>query len=213
MIRDSQQQPPLVKYRPLPRRFFARNTLEVARELLGHLLVHETSRGRLVGRIVEVEAYRGPRDPASHAFRRTSRSEFMWNQPGTAYVYFTYGNHYCANVVTEPEGTAGAVLLRAVEPLEGIDAMRARSFDPRSGRRPRASRDAASRVASGPGRLTKAMGIGPQHNGVDLTRPPLYIARGRARPMPVATSPRIGIRAATARPWRFYVAGNAFVSR
>lgn len=189
-------------YRPLPRRFFARNTLKVARDLLGHLLVHETARGRLVGRIVEVEAYRGPRDPASHAFHRTKRSEIMWGSPGTAYVYFTYGNHYCVNVVTEPEGTAGAVLLRAVELLEGLEIMR----------RNRKVHDDRL-LARGPGRLTRAMRIGPEHNGADLIQPPLYIARGRGRPVPVATSPRIGIRVATTRPWRFYIPDNPFVSR
>lgn len=199
MTRDSKRRPAI---NPLPRSFFARNTIEVARDLLGHLLVHATPRGRLAGRIVEVEAYRGPRDPASHAFHRTKRSEIMWGPPGTAYVYFTYGNHYCVNVVTEPEGVAGAILLRAVEPLEGIDVMRAQRG---------VANDRA--LASGPGRLTKAMGIGPQHNGADLTQLPLYIARNRRRPVPVATSPRVGIRVATRRPWRFFIPGNPFVSR
>ena len=188
--------------RPLPREFFARGTLQVARELLGHLLVHETPAGLLVGRLVEVEAYRGPRDPASHAYRRTPRSQIMWGRPGTAYVYFTYGNHYCINVVTEPEGVAGAVLLRAIEPLKGIEVMR----------RARGIRDDLL-LSSGPGRLTQAMAIGRNHNGVDLTRPPLYLARGPTTPAAVAASPRIGIRAAADRMWRFYVPGNRYVSR
>lgn len=189
-------------YRPLPGAFFARNTLDVAKDLLGHLLVHETPHGRLVGRIVEVEAYRGSRDPASHAYRRTSRSQIMWGRPGTAYVYFTYGNHFCMNVVTEPEGTAGAVLLRAVEPLEGISTMR---------RRRGVADDRL--LASGPGRLTEAMGIGWNHNGADLTRPPLYLARGHTNPPPAAAGPRIGIRVATDRRWRFHIPANPFVSR
>ncbi len=188
--------------RPLSRAFFARNSLAVAKDLLGHLLVHETPRGRLVGRIVEAEAYRGPKDPASHAYKRTTRSEIMWGRPGTAYVYFSYGNHYCMNVVTEPEGTAGAVLLRAVEPVEGVEIMR---------RNRGVGGDRL--LTSGPGRLTQAMGIGREHDGVDLTRPPLYLARGRTRPVPVATSPRVGIRVATDRPWRFYIPGNPCVSR
>ncbi len=188
--------------RPLSRAFFARNSLAVAKDLLGHLLVHETPRGRLVGRIVEVEAYRGPRDPASHAYKRTARSEIMWGRPGTAYVYFSYGNHYCINVVTEAEGTAGAVLLRAVEPVEGVEIMR---------RNRGVGGDRL--LTSGPGRLTQAMGIGREHNGVDLTRPPLSLARGRTRSVPVATSPRVGIRVATVRPWRFYIPGNPYVSR
>lgn len=182
-------------YRPLARRFFARDTLVVARALLGHLLVHETPNGRRVGRIVEVEAYRGPRDPASHAYRRTARSAIMYGRPGAAYVYFTYGMHYCANVVTEARGRAGAVLLRAVEPVEGI-----------------------SRLASGPGRLTRAMEIGPQHNGADLTRRPLYVADGgparhRLTRGRIVTGPRIGISTAIDRPWRFGIKGHRALSK
>lgn len=126
----------------------------------------------------------------------------MWGRPGTAYVYFTYGNHYCMNVVTEPEGTAGAVLLRAIEPLEGMGLMRRRR-----------GIDNDRLLTSGPGRLTQAMGIGRNHNGADLTRPPVYLARGLTNPPPVASSSRIGIRVATDRPWRFYVPGNPYVSR
>ena len=192
-----------LEYRPLPKAFFERNTLEVAKDLLGHLLLHEGPRRRLVGRVVEVEAYRGPKDPASHAYRRTPRSQIMWGPPGTAYVYFTYGNHYCINVVTEPQGTAGAVLLRAVEPLEGIGLMRRR----------RGTGDNDRLLTSGPGRLTQAMGIGRNHNGVDLTRPPLFLARGPTARPPIASSPRIGIRAAAGRPWRFYIPANPYVSR
>lgn len=187
---------------PLPRSFFARSTLAVAQDLLGHFLVHETPHGVLVGRLVEVEAYRGPSDPASHAFRMTARSQIMWGPPGTAYVYFTYGNHFCLNVVTEPDGTAGAVLLRALEPVAGIDIMRKRR-----------SVDEDRLLTSGPGRLTQAMGIGRSHNGADLTRPPLYIARGRGGPVPVRRSPRIGIRVATNQWWRFYIPTSPYVSR
>lgn len=189
-------------YQPLQRKFFARGTLQVARDLLGQLLVHATPKGRLVGRIVEVEAYRGPRDPASHAHRMTPRSKIMWGMPGTAYVYFTYGNHACVNVVTEPEGTAGAVLLRALEPVEGLEQMRHNR-----------GLDHIRLLASGPGRLTQAMGIRPQHNGTDLTQGSLYIARGGNGSVHVRRSPRIGIRVATERPWRFYIAGNPCVSR
>src|SRR2546428_11386459 len=152
---------------PLPRLFFSRDTLEVARALLGHFLVHETPAGILVGKIVEVEAYRGPKDPASHAYHRTPRSQIMWGPPGTAYVYFTYGNHYCINVVTEPQGNAGAVLLRAVEPLEGIGLMRRR----------RGTGDDRL-LTSGPGRLTLAMGIARSHNVPYLTRHPQFLAQG-----------------------------------
>lgn len=187
---------------PLSRRFFARQTLQVARDLLGHLLVHDTPQGRVVGRIVEVEAYRGPTDPASHAFRRTPRSQIMWGRPGTAYVYFTYGNHYCMNVVTEPEGTAGAILLRAVEPVGGTEIMRQN----------RGVRDDRL-LASGPGCLTQAFGVDRAHNGADLGHPPLYLARGRTTRVPVRTGPRIGIRVAVARPWRFYIPDHPCLSR
>lgn len=126
----------------------------------------------------------------------------MWGTPGTAYVYFTYGNHYCMNVVTEPDGTAGAVLIRAGEPVAGIAMMRRR----------RGVRDDRL-LTSGPGRLTAAMGIGREHNGLDLTRPPLYVARGRSGPARIAASPRIGIRVATDRRWRFFMPDSPFVSR
>ncbi len=188
--------------RGLPRSFFERNTVQVAKALLGQLLVHETPTGPLVGRIVEVEAYRGPGDPASHAYRRTPRSQIMWSRAGTAYVYFTYGNHYCLNVVCEREGIAGAVLLRALEPLEGVASMLRRRdvTDPRL-------------AAAGPGRLTQAMGIGPEHNTADLTKPPLYIARADAAGLRFRSSGRIGISAAVERRWRFYVDDSPFVSR
>lgn len=187
--------------RALPRRFFARHTVAVARALLGCLLVHVTPRGVLVGRIVETEAYRGPRDPASHAYRRTPRSAIMYGRPGTAYVYLSYGVHRCLNVVTEQTGRPGAVLLRAVEPLGGLSLMRRRAPGAADGR-----------VASGPGRLTRALGVTLRHNGVDLTRPPLYLAAGR-RPGRIASGPRVGVGAAAGRRWRFGVAGHPSLSR
>ncbi|MGH2375238.1 MAG: DNA-3-methyladenine glycosylase [bacterium] len=185
-------------YQPLPRRFFARDTVRVARALLGQFLVHDTPAGRLVGRIVETEAYRGDRDPASHAYRRTARSEVMYGLPGIAYVYLSYGVHYCMNVVTEGRNRPGAVLLRALELVEG---------SPSGGH----TRDA--RLSSGPGRLTATMRVGPRHNGADLTRPPLYLARGEVSPDAIATGRRIGISTAQARRWRFGIAGHPSLSR
>jgi len=190
------------RLRPLPRGFYARSVLAVARDLLGHLLVHDGPGGRTVGRIVEVEAYRGADDPASHAYRLTPRSRIMAGPPGVAYVYFTYGNHHCVNVVTGPPGVASAVLLRAIEPVDGIGLMARR----------RGTGD-LRRLASGPGRLTQAMGISAGHNGWDLTRPPLFIADGRLRRRTIGRSPRIGIRRAADRPWRFFLRGSPYVSR
>jgi DNA-3-methyladenine glycosylase len=189
-------------YGPLPRRFFARHSVIVARSLIGHLLVHQTRAGLLVGRIVETEAYRGPRDPASHAYRRTARSAIMFGAPGRAYVYLSYGVHCCLNVVTEAGGAAGAVLLRALEPVEGETLMRRRAPIGR-----------AAHVASGPGRLTRAMGVTLRHNGADLTAPPLFIAAGGRRHAAVIAGPRVGISRATGRRWRFGRAGSAALSR
>jgi len=189
---------PRASYRPLPRRFFARETVRVARALLGQFLIHETPAGRFVGRIVETEAYRGDRDPASHAYRRTARSEVMYGPPGIAYVYLSHGVHRCLNVVTEGPNRPGAVLLRALELVESPT---------RWGRR------AQARFASGPGLLTAAMRVGQQHNGTDLTRPPLYLARGDGRRGAIATGPRIGISTAQHRRWRFGIQGHPSLSR
>jgi DNA-3-methyladenine glycosylase len=205
-------QVPSVLPSALSRSFFARPTLQVARDLLGALLVRvlppsEVPEGSsepavLVARLVEVEAYLGPQDPASHAYRRTPRSAIMWGPPGRAYVYFSYGNHYCVNVVTEPEGTAGAVLLRAAEPLAGIPVMQALRGVPD-----------LRRLLSGPGRLARGLSVDRRFNGWDLTQPgPLYLAPGTP-PLRVASSPRIGIRRATDRPWRFFDPESPFVSR
>jgi DNA-3-methyladenine glycosylase len=192
---------------PLPRTFFKRPVLRVARDLLGALLVRDLGRRRLLtGRIVEVEAYAGVRDRASHAFRgRTPRTEVMFGEPGRAYVYFIYGMHCCLNAVTGAEGTASAVLIRALAPVGGEPYMN-------PGRSP------VGRIASGPGRLTRAFGIDRTLNRADLTAPgPLYIARGE----PVAArgivrGERIGVDYAGAwarKPWRFGVRGEPALSR
>jgi DNA-3-methyladenine glycosylase len=189
---------------PLSRRFYARPVLVVARALLGRVLRHDGPGGRTSGRIVEVEAYRGADDPASHAFRgETVRNRVMFGPPGHAYVYFTYGMHYCVNLVTGPAGRADAVLIRALEPLEGLALMRRRR-----------GVSELERLARGPGCVTRALGLDRRHDGLDLTHGPLVVESGRperggAR---VARGPRIGIRVAVERPWRFWLAGHTCVS-
>ena len=180
---------------PLPRAFYARDVLAVARDLLGCVLVSDLGDGRVSGRIVEVEAYGGERDPASHARPgRTARNASMYGPPGHAYVYFTYGMHHCANVVVEAEGRPSAVLIRALEPRTGLLRMarRRRTADPR-------------RLVNGPGNVAEALGLDRAHDGVDLTRGPLWISS--VRPVVdderIAASRRIGIRHAVERPWRF----------
>lgn len=155
-----------------------------------------------MGRLVEVEAYRGAHDPASHAYRQTSRSAVMWGTPGTAYVYLSHGTHACVNVVTEPLGRPGAVLLRALEPVDGLALMQRRR-----------GTSVLRHLASGPGRLTQAMAITLAHNRDDLVTGPLYLARRDRSPGPIVATPRIGISAATDRPWRFVVRGSPFLSR
>lgn len=203
----------------LPRAFYDRPTLDVARDLAGKVLVHETPDGRTAGVIVEVEAYIGETDPACHASSGpTRRNEPMYGPPGHAYVYFNYGIHFLVNVVTEAAGTPAAVLLRALEPVEGLDLMRRRRGTRRGGEA-LADRD----LCRGPGNLTRAMGIGPGENRADLTRPAgrgavgghvarLWIEDRGVKAPPVAWGPRIGIRAGADRPWRCYAVGHACVS-
>jgi DNA-3-methyladenine glycosylase len=193
----------------LNRSFFAQDTLSVARGLLGRRLVRILDGERLSGRIVEVEAYVGEEDQACHArCGRTERNAPMYGPPGHAYVYFVYGMHYCFNVVTEREGFPAAVLVRALEPLEGIETMRAQ----RGGR-------ADVELTSGPARLCQALGIDRQLNGVDLCASDagLFIEENGAKPDGiVASRPRVGVRgdeAALTVPWRFYVRDNRYVSR
>lgn len=198
-----------MKARKLPRAFYLRPTLSVARDLLGKILVRRCEGRRLSGRIVEVEAYLGEKDPASHAYRgRTPRNDVMFWDGGHLYVYFTYGMHFCCNVVTEAEGKARAVLIRAIEPVEGIGTMAAnRGLNLRSA-------DDLRNLTSGPAKVCQAMGIGRAENGTDLTGTQIYFLPGElpARSK-IATSTRIGIKAGIEMPCRFSVAGNPFVSK
>ena len=189
---------------PLPASFYARPTIQVARGLLGQILISDIGGRRTAGRIVETEAYLGPHDPASHAFghRRTARTEVMYGRPGTAYVYFTYGLHWCLNAVTERLGFPAAVLIRALEPLEGLPLMR---------RRRGRVRDAD--LCAGPARLCQALGITGRENGRVLTNGRLRIARDRRRRAPVAVTGRVGITDAADWPLRFVIAGSEWLSR
>lgn len=186
----------------LDRVFFSRYTPYVARDLLGCVLVRRLGAKRLAGRIVEVEAYRGAEDPASHAFRGvTGRTRVMFGEAGYAYVYFVYGTHYCLNLTTENEGEPGAVLIRAAEPLQGVDAMK----------KVRGT-DNLRALMSGPGRLTQALGIDLSLNGEDVvTSDSLYVLKGESG-SGVATSTRIGVAAGGGIEWRYYVEGSRFVS-
>lgn len=192
--------------RRVTRPFLARDPLEVAPELLGCLLVRDDAAGnRRVGRIVEVEAYLGEADPASHAFRGpTPRTQVMFGPAGHLYVYRSYGIHWCANVVCGADGTAAAVLVRALEPLEGIESMEAD--------RPRARR--ITDLASGPGKLCAALAITGADGGTDLCAraSAIHLQTGGPRPEEVWQGPRVGISAAVDHPWRFWLARNPHVS-
>ena len=209
---DSAKPSQLRRLPPLPTDFYNRDPRRVARDLLGKLLIRQEGRQVLAGRIVEVEAYLH-NDPAAHSYvGRTARNYILWGPPGISYVYFIYGNHYCFNVSCLPDGIAGGVLFRALEPVLGIEAMAlARDMeipDPSDIRRLRL-------LTSGPGRMAEAFGITkPTDNGKDLASADsdLWIA-GDGAPRPrVQITARIGITKAAERPLRYIVPGNPFVS-
>jgi DNA-3-methyladenine glycosylase len=195
---------------PLTREFYDRDPRRVSRELLGKVLVRSERDTLLAARIVEVEAYLGENDPAAHSFTgRTPRNAVLFGPPGYAYVYFIYGNHYCLNVSCLPDGVAGGILFRAVEPLAGIEEMaQLRNVTINSTRDLR-------KLTSGPGRLAEAFGITRERdNGKDLAsaRSGLFIADDGYRVRRILTTPRIGITKAAERPLRYVLAGNEFVS-
>ena len=196
------------KGRTLPRSFYARDSREVAPELLGKLVVHDDpGAGGLAVRLVEVEAYAGADDPGSHAYRGpTARNATMFGPPGHLYIYFTYGMHWCANVVCGTEGWASAVLLRGGMPVDGLEAMRAR--------RPAARRE--RELCAGPARLAQALGLGRDHDGADLVRGEVRLVDdGTPPPAAPGVSARVGLSAGRGEehPWRWYVPGDPNVSR
>jgi DNA-3-methyladenine glycosylase len=210
LMRKSQTSAQAAQIRPLNRAFFSRDPRRVARELLGKVLVREGEGAPLTARIVEVEAYLGNEDPAAHsAAGNTARTAVLFGPPGYAYVYFIYGNHYCLNVSCEPEGMAGGVLVRALEPISGVEQMaKARGMEIRG------PKDLV-KLTSGPGRLAQAFGITRTgDNGCDLTsaKSSLWIGEDGYRARGVRVTPRIGITKAADMPLRYVLAGNAFVS-
>lgn len=200
-------EPAPVSWRPLDRSFFDRHPAEVAPDLLGRVLVHDSPGGRVAVRLTEVEAYGLPgEDPASHSFRGpTRRNAVMFGPPGHLYVYFIYGMHFCVNISCQPDGEAAAVLLRAGEVVSDLEVARAR--------RPTARRDAD--LARGPARLASLLGLRREHNGLDVLDPASAVRLRAGEPVDptaVRTGPRVGVVAAHDRPWRFWLDGSPAVS-
>lgn len=177
----------------LPREFYAREAPNVAKDLLGCFLVTELPEGKAIGKIVETEAYLGTDDLASHSYKgQTKRNLVMFGPPGHGYIYFTYGMHYCFNTITGPEGVGEGVLIRALEPIEGVELMKRR----------RKIED-ANNLCNGPAKLTQALGITTDLNGADLTQGPIIILN-KDREVEVITTKRIGISKSVDLPLRFY---------
>jgi len=189
--------------RTLLESFYSNDPKEVAKNLLGKVLVNETEEGIVKGIIVETEAYYGEKDPASHAYKgKTKRAKIMWEKPGTSYVYFTYGKHYLFNVVADKEGKAGAVLIRAVEPLKGISLMQKRR-----------GKKEIKELTNGPAKLTQSFKIDINKNGVDLTKGNFRIEEGEERDFNIVCRTRIGIKRGKEKTLRFYIQNNKFVSK
>ncbi len=195
-----------IEKQPINRRFYTRDTLKVAKAILGKVLVRRTPLEVFTGKIVETEAYRGIDDPASHSFRgKTNRNEVMFGKPGITYVYFTYGNHHCLNIVTERTDIPAAVLIRSIEPLKGIETMKRNR-----------SVEKIIDVASGPGKLTKAFQITREDNNIDVTDFSSNISIHtpvEEKSFQIVQTTRIGIRLAQEFPWRFYIKENPHVSK
>lgn len=207
----------IVPGQPLPRAFYQRDPVAVARDILGMELLYATPEGETGGYIVETEAYHGHRDAASHAYRgRTDRNAVMFGPCGHAYVYFTYGMHHCFNIVTGVQDEPAAVLVRAVHPSRGVELMRRRRGPLSRERGERALRD----LVNGPGKLCQAFGLTREHNGSDLTGMPLTIqapreggpCSGNPDAAEIVITTRIGIARDVQLPWRFYIKDDPFVS-
>ncbi|MBI2632082.1 DNA-3-methyladenine glycosylase [Candidatus Pacearchaeota archaeon] len=183
--------------------FWKKSTLKVAKSLLGCTLVHRTKKGIISGKIVETEAYLHD-DPASHSFNgKTPRNDAMFNYPGIAYIYFTYGMHYCFNIVTNRKGIGEAVLIRALEPIKGIDLMKKNR-----------KIDSLHNLCNGPAKLVQALGITKKYNNHDLTKKPLYILTKKSKQKyDLVKTTRIGISQGSALLYRFYIKDNSFVSK
>jgi DNA-3-methyladenine glycosylase len=194
----------------LPKIFYSRNVLTVAKELLGKIFVKNVDNQLYAGKIVEVEAYDGSVDEAAHSFSGlTKRNEIMFKEGGYLYVYFTYGVHFCCNVVTGKKGEGKAVLLRGIEPLEGIKLMALNRF----GRKNITEKEKRN-LTSGPGKTCRAFSIIGIHNGMDLTGDKIFILNNdKIKKNKIITTPRIGITKSTNLPWRFYIKNNPFVSQ
>lgn len=187
----------------LSRDFYERPTLDVARDLLGKIFVRRLNSTQLTGRIVEVEAYIGEDDPACHArFGPTDRNRVMYGRGGVTYVYFIYGMYSMLNIVTEPEGSAAAVLIRGIEPIEGLETMmQLRGCD------------TVKTLTNGPGKICMSFSLDTSHSGIDITNGDMFVTECDSEQPEIATSSRIGIKDGTDRKWRFYIKGNRFVSR
>lgn len=197
------------KYTPLPESFYRQETLCLARRLLGKLFIRKINGKILIGKIVETEAYHQNGDPSCHAHRgKTPRNMVMFGPPGHLYVYFTYGMHFCMNIVSEEEGVAAAVLIRALEPLEGLPTMQ--KF--------RGQKVTLYNLASGPAKLCQAFAIGRNENGISLQSKSLFLAgfdkdNNDLSEQDIVVTTRIGISQGKDLPWRFYIKNNPFVSR
>lgn len=193
----------MINYKPLKQNFYKRDTLTVAKELLGKIIVKFEKEKILTGIIVETEAYTGNNDPASHSYPGiTERNRVMFEEGGKIYVYFVYGNHFCFNIVTESKGFGSAVLIRAIEPVEGIDIMKKR--------RPKAK--VIYELTNGPGKFCSAFGINRKYNGYDLTSGSIILTNGKTD-ADIIISPRIGIEKGNNLLYRFFIRDNKFVSR